>query len=106
MQHLRFEEPVTVLVGLGSPVRVESVMDAYALLREWPAAGRATGHSLVLKACRAALAGEIDAETVRAMLFAFARRSDVLVPDMTELAGAVTGSEACGIRLAGPPMGL
>ncbi|MBX3531888.1 MAG: DUF982 domain-containing protein [Rhizobiaceae bacterium] len=106
MQHVRFEEPVTVLVGLGSPSRIDSVMEAYALLKEWPAAGRASGHTVVLNACRASLAGEIDAETVRAMLVAFARRNDVLMPDMTELAPGLAGSEAYGKRLVGLPSSL
>jgi hypothetical protein len=40
MQHSRFEEPVTVLVGMGLPARIETVMEAYALLHDWPAASR------------------------------------------------------------------
>lgn len=32
MNHGRFEDPVTILVGMGLPVRLETVMKAYALL--------------------------------------------------------------------------
>lgn len=42
MQHNRFEEPVTVLVGMGLPARIETVMEASpcfrtGLLRAGPA---------------------------------------------------------------------
>ncbi|OQM73814.1 DUF982 domain-containing protein [Manganibacter manganicus] len=85
MLHVRFEEPVTVLVGMGLPVRIETVMEAYALLQDWPAASRNGAHAVALNACKAGLAGEIDAETVRATFAAFARRSDILVPGAASL---------------------
>ena len=82
MRYAQFEKPVTLLVGMGFPRRVESVMDAYVLLQEWPAAGRNGAHAVALNACKAGIAGEIDPETVRATLVTFARRNDILVPDM------------------------
>ncbi len=85
MPHIRFEEPVTVLVGMGLPVRIETVMEAYALLQDWPPASRNGAHAVALNACNAGLAGEIDAETVRATFVAFARRHDILVPDAASL---------------------
>lgn len=81
MQHPRFEEPVTVLVGMGLPVRIETVMEAYALLQDWPAVSRNSAHSVALNACRAGIA-EVDAETVRSTFVAFALRNDILVPNM------------------------
>ena len=87
MNHDRFEEPVTVLVGMGLPVRLETVAEAYAMLQDWPAASRSSAHTIALNACKAGIAGEIDAETVRATLVAFARRHDILAPDMV-FAGA------------------
>jgi hypothetical protein len=82
MQHTRFEEPVTVLVGMGLPVRIETVMEAYALLQDWPAVSRNSAHSVALNACKAGIAGEIDPETVRSTFVAFARRNDILVANM------------------------
>ncbi|TIN14907.1 MAG: DUF982 domain-containing protein [Mesorhizobium sp.] len=86
MDHMRFDDPVTILVGMGFPVTVESVMEAYALLQDWPAASQNGAHTVALNACRAAIAGEVDAETVRATLIVFARRHDLLVPNMISAA--------------------
>jgi hypothetical protein len=83
MECARFEEPVTLLVGMGFPARIESAEEAYALLQDWPAASRNHTHAVALNACKAGIAGEIDPETVRAALVAFARRNDILVPDMS-----------------------
>lgn len=85
MPHIHFEEPVILLVGMGLPVRIENVMEAYALLQDWPAASRNGAHAVALNACKAGIAGEIDAETVRATFVAFARRHDILVPDAASL---------------------
>jgi hypothetical protein len=81
MNCTRFEEPVTILVGLGFPARIESAMEAYALLADWPPASRNGAHTVALNACRAAINGEIDAETARATFVAFARRNDILASD-------------------------
>jgi hypothetical protein len=80
MDRNRFEKPVTILVGLGMPMRIESVTAAYAFLLDWPPSSRTAAHAVALKACRAALAGEIDAETARATFVTFAQRSDLLAP--------------------------
>ncbi|MDG4884194.1 DUF982 domain-containing protein [Mesorhizobium sp. WSM4884] len=88
MEHDHFEEPVTILVGMGLPARLETVMEAHALLQDWPSANRSSAHEIALNACKAGIAGEIDAETVRATLVAFARRHDILVPDMVSQAPA------------------
>lgn len=90
MQHNRFEEPVTVLVGMGLPARIGTVMEAYALLQDWPAANRNSAHVIALNACKAGIGGEIDPETVLSTFAAFARRNDILVPDMDALMPAVS----------------
>jgi len=90
MQHIRFKEPVTVLVGMGLPVRIETVLEGYALLQDWPAANRNSTHAVALNACKAGIAGEIDADTVNSTFVAFARRNDILVPDMDALMPAVS----------------
>lgn len=79
MDSLRFEKPVTLLLGIGFPSSIETVGEAYALLQDWPVADRDEAHTVALNACRAGIAGEVDAETVRATLAAFARRNDILV---------------------------
>ncbi len=82
-----FEKPVRIFVGLGYPTEIGSVIDAYRYLLEWPAQSRDKGHSVALNACRAALRGEVDAETARGLFVAFARRNDLLAPD-ADIAGA------------------
>jgi hypothetical protein len=82
MKYGQFEKPVTLLVGMGVPARIVDVAEAYALLQDWPAASRNAAHTVALNVCKAGIAGEIDAETVRASLVAFARRQDILVQDM------------------------
>lgn len=81
MAYGRFEEPVTVLVGMGLPVRIETVMEAFALLQDWPDTSRNSARAIALNACKAGIAGEIDAETVRAAFVAFARRHNILIAD-------------------------
>jgi len=63
-------------------------MDAYRHLAEWPASLRDTAHSIALKACSAALRGEIEAETARGLFSAFAEKHDLLAPDTNIIAGS------------------
>ncbi|MBA9032899.1 DUF982 domain-containing protein [Rhizobium leguminosarum] len=81
-----FRQPVSILVGLGFPLDIRSVMDAYRHLVEWPASLRDAAHSIALKACGAALRGEIDAETARGLFAAFAEKHDLLAPDPNAIA--------------------
>ncbi|AAK90825.2 DUF982 domain-containing protein [Agrobacterium fabrum] len=76
-----FKEPVSILVGLGFPAEMRSAMDAYRYLSEWPADLRDNAHSVALKACGAALRGEIEADTARGLFFAFAEKNDLLAPE-------------------------
>lgn len=76
-----FREPVTILVGLGFPAEVRTVMEAYRHLTDWPASNRDTAHSIALKTCSAALRGEIEAETARGLFAAFAEKHDLLAPE-------------------------
>jgi len=73
-----FREPVTILVGLGFPAQVRGVMDAYQHLVEWPNSFRDRAHAVALKACQAALRGEIEAETARGLFVAFAQKHDLV----------------------------
>ena len=92
MEHNQFQHAVRVLVGLGFPTDIQSVKDAFVLLDEWPPSKRNAAHGIALNACRAALAGEVDAETARSTFVAFARRMDLLVPD----AGDIVAAKAVG----------
>lgn len=81
MDNNTFEEPVTVLRGLGFPRPVRTVAEAHALLAEWPHSQRGPAHEMALKACRAALGGLVDAQTARGAFAAFARGNGILMPD-------------------------
>ncbi|CVI24601.1 Conserved hypothetical protein [Agrobacterium fabacearum CFBP 5771] len=83
-----FREPVIILVGLGFPAEVRTVMDAYRHLVEWPASMRDTAYSVALKACGAALRGEIEAETARGLFAAFAEKHDLLAPETDIIAAS------------------
>ncbi|MBB3395391.1 MULTISPECIES: DUF982 domain-containing protein [unclassified Rhizobium] len=83
-----FRHPVTILVGLGFPAEIQGAKEAYAWLNEWPPSKRDPTHAIALNACRAALAGEIDVETARGTLVAFARRANLLAPDAEAIAAA------------------
>ncbi|MDK4743023.1 DUF982 domain-containing protein [Rhizobium sp. CNPSo 3464] len=83
-----FKQPVSILVGLGFPAKVRGVMDAYKRLCEWPESLRDTAHSVALKACGAALLGEIEAETARGLFAAFAEKHDLLAPEIDAIAAS------------------
>ena len=74
-----FEKPVRVWVGLGFPRQINTVADAYQMLLDWN--GNSPEQKAAIRACKAALAGDVDAETARGVLVAFARKKDILVED-------------------------
>ncbi len=75
-----FEEPVTILLDLGIPTEVKSVMQGYRILMDWR---NPADQSREL--CKAAINGEIDAQTARAVFVAFAERHDLLAPEIGSL---------------------
>jgi hypothetical protein len=83
-----FREPVIILVGLGFPAEVRGVMDAYRHLVEWPASLRGSAHAVALKACSAAMRGEIEAETACGLFVAFAEKHDLLAPKSSLIAAS------------------
>ncbi|NEI74534.1 DUF982 domain-containing protein [Rhizobium lusitanum] len=83
-----FERPVSILVGLGFPTEVRSVVEAYRHLSEWPVSMRDVAHTVALKACSAALCGEIEAETARGLFAAFAEKHDLLAPETNVIAAS------------------
>ena len=74
-----FEKPVRVWIGLGFPRQLNTVVDAYQFAVEW--CGNGPEQKAAIRACKAALAGEIDAETARGVFVAFARKKDLLMED-------------------------
>lgn len=74
-----FEKPVRVWVGLGFPRQLNNVADAYQMLMGW--CGNSPEQKAAIRACKAALAGDVDAETARGVFLAFARKKDILVED-------------------------
>ncbi|MGI6853890.1 DUF982 domain-containing protein [Mesorhizobium sp. 1B3] len=76
-----FEKPVRVWVGLGFPRQMNTVVDAYQFLLDW--CGNSPEQKAAMRACKAALAGDIDAGTARGVFVAFARRKNILVEDGT-----------------------
>jgi hypothetical protein len=74
-----FEKPVRVWVGLGFPRQLNTVVDAYQFVLDW--CGNSPEQKAAIRACKAALAGDVDAETARGVLVAFARKKDILVED-------------------------
>jgi hypothetical protein len=87
MMRQSFDRPVTVLVGLGVPVEVGTVMEAYDLLDNWPPSLRNPTHAVAHNACKAALMDLVDAETARATFVKFARKNDLLVEGHDALPG-------------------
>ena len=71
-----FEKPVRVWVGLGFPRQLNTVADAYQFVTDW--CGNSPEQRAAIRACKAALTGDVDAETARGVLIAFARRKDIL----------------------------
>ncbi|RLP22474.1 DUF982 domain-containing protein [Mesorhizobium sp. YM1C-6-2] len=74
-----FLKPVVVWVGLGFPRQLNTVADAYQFASEW--GGNSPEQRAAVRACKAALAGDIDTETARGVFMAFARKKDILVED-------------------------
>ena len=74
-----FEKPVRVWVGLGFPRQLNNVADAYQMLMNW--CGNSPEQKAAIRACKAAFAGDVDAETARGVFLAFARKKDILVED-------------------------
>jgi hypothetical protein len=74
-----FEKPVRVWVGLGFPRQLNTVADAYQFAVEW--CGNSPEQKAAARACKAALVGDVDAETARGVFIAFARKKDILMED-------------------------
>ena len=83
-----FERPVVILTGLGHPAAIASAMEAYMFLADWPASGRDAVHGFALKACLAAIRGEIEPDTARGLFASWAEKHDLLAPDVAAFASS------------------
>ncbi len=71
-----FKEPVHVWVGLGFPRQLNSVVDAYQFAMEY--CGNSPEQRAAIRACKAALTGDVDTETARGVFVAFARKKGLV----------------------------
>lgn len=83
-----FSQPVRILVGLGFPREIRSPLDALVYLDDVPTQARNGAHTMALKACKAALMGEIEADTARGTFEAYARIQDILAPHTDDVGAA------------------
>lgn len=74
-----FETPIRIWVGLGFPRQLNTVADAYQFAVDW--CGNSPEQKAAIRACKAALVGDIEAETARGVFVAFARKKDILIED-------------------------
>ncbi len=76
-----FEKPIRVWVGMGFPRQLNTVADAYQFAAEW--CGNSPEQKAAIRACKAALVGDVEAETARGIFVAFARKKDILMEEST-----------------------
>ncbi|XUY29744.1 DUF982 domain-containing protein [Agrobacterium sp. rho-8.1] len=88
-----FDKPVNILLGLGIAIEVNSVMHACQILADWRDQDDPS-RELALKACRAALKGGIDAQTTKAVFVAFAKKHDLLAPEIGNLIAKRSGRKS------------
>lgn len=77
MNTIKFDRPVAVLVGLGFPSKVETVLDAYALLVEWNGIPD-LDHAGAVEVCRKALKGKRTGRDARLAFQRFALAKGIL----------------------------
>ena len=83
MKRRTFETPILTIVGLGFVREIRTLEEALAFLTDWRGLRESEhAHSIALKAVKSAVAGEIETETARGLVEAFARRAGILAPDM------------------------
>lgn len=85
MLAIRSHRPVTILVGLGYPLRIRDARGALEWLESEPAAVRDEAYEATCAACRDAVSGTdgVEIETGEALdvVTAYARRRGILLED-------------------------
>ena len=82
MNGAAFERPLIMFVGLGFPRHVDNATDALQALDELAPLEHGPAHNVAVRACRAALLGEIEPDTARGIVEAYARARGVLVDEL------------------------
>jgi hypothetical protein len=77
-----FASPIVVLVGMGFPLEIRSVMDALRYLDGQPALLRDEAFEATYGACRDALESRASVAEARDVFCALTRRRGVLVEEM------------------------
>lgn len=78
-----FRKPIETIVGLGFIRQIRTIEEAYTFLIDWRGLPECSCvHAIALKAVKAALNGEIETETARSLVEAFAKRAGLLAPSM------------------------
>jgi|APEBP8051073178_1049388.scaffolds.fasta_scaffold00834_11 hypothetical protein len=94
MHNLKFEEPVSLYVGMGGKLEVRSVMDMHRYLTDFPISRRSSVYSTAVRACEAARQGHLTADQARRCFVQFAKVHDLLWPEVD----AVIADRALGAR--------
>lgn len=84
MDRTVFRKPVSVLVGVGYPAKIESARQAYELLCELPSAATNPSNWIAAGVCKLAMEGKAEPETARSAFVGFARRMAMLAGDDAE----------------------
>ncbi|MDX8482281.1 DUF982 domain-containing protein [Mesorhizobium sp. VK24D] len=92
MTNHKFNEPVSVFVGLGFPHEVATVLDAYHLLLEWNGIPDLDRDG-ALEVCRKALNGHRTAEDAREAFESFAHTKGILSEEALERAASSYAQE-------------
>jgi len=81
MNSLRFDQPVTILVGLGFPCRMKTVNAALTFLRDRAVCEHDEAWEAAMAVCRDAMDGRVCAAEARDVFAAYARRRNILVEE-------------------------
>lgn len=82
MSAKQFPRPVSVLVGLGFPRRIDTPLEAYMFLTAASALQHDEAYEATLATCQMALAGTAPVEEANDIFAAYARRCGLYVEDM------------------------
>lgn len=77
-----FSNPVTLLVGMGFPRKIRSLMDAIRYLDDQPSILRDEAFQVTYAACRGVLGQENTLQEAHDLFCALARRRGVLVEEL------------------------
>ncbi len=82
MSAKQFPRPVSVLVGLGFPRRIDTPLEAYMFLSAAPGLLHDEAFDATMATCQMALAGTASVEEANDVFAAYARRCGLFVEDL------------------------